>query len=57
MKKKEKILIIGMSSISLRHMMILRKKGYKEIYFISKHGLVSKFYKLICLENAKKKIF
>ena len=57
MKKKEKILIIGMSSISLRHMMILRKKGYKEIYFISKHGLVSKFYKLICLENAKKKFF
>ena len=54
---KKKTLVIGMSAISLRHIMILKKRGYKEIFLISKHASPNKLYKIISLKNAKKKKF
>ena len=50
---KKKILVVGFSSISERHIKILKKENF-DIYLISRHAKKSKEYKKIILKNAKK---
>tara|TARA_A100001011_G_scaffold396755_1_gene495498 strand:- start:1555 stop:2466 length:912 start_codon:yes stop_codon:yes gene_type:complete len=50
---KKKVLVVGFSSISQRHIKILKKENF-DIYLISKHAKKSKKYKKIILKKAKK---
>ena len=53
---KKKILLVGYSGITIKHVKFLDKKKY-DLYLISKHYKTKNFLNLINLKNAKKLFF